>query len=176
MKKFIVAIFIGLSLMLSSPSAKADVGAADHYYPPYVWNGYFGGVPWGFGHFNWLYWPVTVAYGYSYWGYYNWAPYYSTYGAIAYSVSTGKFGLAWGTNSRQAANSSAVDFCAEEDCRPVVWVQGGCAALAINKTENRVGWAYGDYKDQARSGALRSCRHGATTPADCKVASWVCSF
>lgn len=145
---------------------------------PRVWNGWHGGyaVAWGL----FAPWPVIVVpyvpYGFSYLPYFNNNPYYSTFGAIAYSPSTGMFGNAWGQATQFLATNAAVSYCGHKDCQTVVWVQGGCAAVASGPNNTPMTWAYHPNRSVAEFYATRSCNKAKDGDAVCQVRSWVCSF
>lgn len=163
MKKFVTA----LSLFL----AVAAGGKASAYH-------FTAGV--GQFHYGWGWYPLTAigyypAYGFSYYPYFGYLPYYATFGAIAYSPATGQTGWAWGSATRYAAEAGAIDYCAAPDCRSIVWVQGGCAAVATSANEGQLGWGYDSARYRARSRALRACRASGGNPG-CHVKAWVCSY
>lgn len=142
---------------------------------PYYYTGYLDGFPYGWGYFGYTVWPV------GYWTYpYQFGYYYDTYyplatvGVLAWSQTEEVGGFAWGQNSIQAAANVAVSSCAAPDCEPVVWVRGGCAALATSSADKRLGWAYADGKYTAISAARRACVNSGGTA--CTARGWVCSF
>ena len=99
-----------------------------------------------------------------------------SWGAISWSPSTGHSGIAWGQFSQSAALNTANFQCGSADCRPVVWVAGGCAAIAVGQDSNQrsfVGWGWHFNRAQAESYALQGCAHQAQS---CQVHSWVCSW
>ncbi len=97
---------------------------------------------------------------------------WNSYGAIAYSPSTGR----WGTANNQwdvfSAEATAVGFCAVADCRSVVWVTNGCAAVS-RSTSGGNGWAIAYSRWQAEANAQTQCqiRNGFT----CSPLAWVCT-
>ena len=118
--------------------------------------------------------PVWWApYGYSYYGYYGNRPYYASYGVIAYSPTTQKWGVSWGKLSRSAASADAKAYCAADDCAPVAWTRGGCVAIATDKDGQSVSWGLHTAKHGARSNAMRACRRSGATK--CVAKAWVCS-
>lgn len=130
-------------------------------------------------HSGWGWYPFSglhsiPLYGYSYYPYFGYAVRYSTFGAIAYSPSTGRKGWSWGNSDQASAQIGAVNFCGVADCTPVVWVQGGCAAIATSATGGNLGWGYDAGRYQSRTRALAACR--ASGYADCEVQAWVCSY
>lgn len=141
------------------------------------WQDYYGGVVVGYGWYG----PIIVNYplqGYTYWPYYQ-QPRYSTYAAISYSRSTDHYGLAWGDYTRSEAIHEANGYCDAKDCKPVVWVQGGCAAISAGEKGKGMGWAYHSDKLTAEQYAHLACKRGtrgANPPVLCKQRAWVCSF
>jgi hypothetical protein len=113
--------------------------------------------------------------------YYPWNYYRPTFAAIAWSPSTNSSGYSYLSYTREDALSSAVAYCGQEDCRPVVWVAGGCAAIAVghqnalpggDPERPLIGWGYHTSRVSARRLAMRGCRNGST---DCRVHSFVCT-
>lgn len=167
----VFAILLSLGTMFSSRAVIADTAV------PWSYSGYWGGVPVGYGYIPFPYWygaGLYNPYGYSYFPFYNYQPYYSTYAAISYSPSSDHFGAAWGHFDQQSAVEASLGFCQQGDCRPVVWVQGGCAALVANTSALRLGWGYGDSLSQASLYAQSACQRGLGQPCQRKV--WVCSY
>jgi hypothetical protein len=81
----------------------------------------------------------------------------STYGAIAYVG--GAWGIAYNYGSQSAANSSALDFCAQHTsrtCAVVLQFQNACGALATAPT-GQAGWASAQSGDLAQLLALNNC-------------------
>lgn len=176
LRNTVVALVLALGLL----STKAD---AYHYYgghwTPYHNHFYVGGVNLGWGLFGW---PVVVGpyryaypvYGYSYWPYFGYQTYYASFGAIAYSKSTGEVGMSWSQSTRKRAEEDAVTYCGKEDCKPVLWVQGGCAALTKSEKTSAMGYAYYPDKYEAQLYAMRACKRSKAE--DCKQLAWVCSY
>ena len=70
---------------------------------------------------------------------------FSTYAAVAFSPSTGKYGYAWDQPTRGYAERIALSYCKAEDAKIVGWVQGGWLVLAIGEDNAYgVGWEYGN--------------------------------
>lgn len=77
-----------------------------------------------------------------------------TYGAIAYSESTGKWGYSFDQSSRDAAEQRALGECGARDATVPVWVKNGWAALAKNsRGEWATGWS-GNSRAEAEQIAL----------------------
>ncbi len=99
----------------------------------------------------------------------------SSYGAVAYSTSTGATGWSRHYATRSAAERRAKRECerysGSGDCRAVVWVRNACAALAT--ASNRAyGWAWNTNRYTARRRALYQCRLRGRR---CKIRHVVCS-
>jgi serine/threonine-protein kinase len=56
----------------------------------------------------------------------------ASFGAIAYSPSTGSYGYTFGRNCAADAEIGALQNCNGRDRRVVAWVSNGYAALAVN--------------------------------------------
>lgn len=153
LSKFTLAALV-VTLLVTVGSVKA-APPADLFHSGY----------WGYGF-------PTYFYGYSFFPYHEGKN--LTVGVISYSLNQDQVGYAWGYPSVEAASRASLRSCTQEDCAPVVWVQGGCAALATSKTEQRVGWAWAGAKSEAITYALRACRSGGKTK--CESRAWVCSF
>src|SRR5690606_2804301 len=95
------------------------------------------------------------------------------FGAISYSPSTGAYGRSWNWSTRERAEDVANGYCAQADCRVVVWVRNGCAALAVAQGDRGLwGWAWSSSRSEAESLALAECHqdHGP-----CMVKTSVCT-
>lgn len=171
MKKLLLGVSLLLSVGFSAPKAEAYVVG------PYVYNYGVGAY-----YSSWGWYPlvgigVLPYYGYSYYPYFDFVVRYATFGAISYSVSTGAVGWSWGSYSQESAVNGANSYCGQADCSAVVWVQGGCAAIATNETNTRLGWGYNGAKYSAQNHALRACRAGSHGEGGvCRVKAWVCSW
>jgi hypothetical protein len=136
----------------------------------WYWN-YYGTYP---GWYN------AFPYGYSYWAYYNYNFYYSTFGVIAYSPQHDWAGIAWGAPTLTHARNWALYYCTAPGCEPVVWVRGGCAAVARGTVETEEGplpgpvaWGIHGYRYGAQSRALQACHQSGQEL--CSIRAWVCS-
>lgn len=162
-------VFCAVAFALASWSGAAKAQA------PYYWTGYWGGYPFGWGYFGYTVWPAGYwAYPYQY-GYF-YSDYYplGTVGVLAYSQTEETGGFSWGQDSVEAAARVAVNSCSAADCEPVVWVRGGCAAIATSAEDKRLGWAYADGKYRAISAARRACVNSGGS--HCTARGWVCSL
>jgi len=170
MKKFLFGLLVLASL----------VGAKPTEAHPYFWH---TGV--GITYAGWGWYPVTGIgfgvwpypyYGYSYYPYWNYQVYYASYGAISYSPSTGATGYSYGFATQAEAMANANGYCNRGDCRTVVWVQGGCAAVATSEDNSRLGWGYDNSRFAAQSRAIRGCKAGIGSAAKCAIRAWTCSW
>ncbi len=105
----------------------------------------------------------------------------ATFGAIAYSTKSDKYGRAWNYSSRKDAEAAAVKFCKAAGgrrCKVGVWLEDSCGALAASETSKNMkqtGISYGFKSAPAsHARALTECeaRDGAGT---CVVKASVCS-
>lgn len=96
-----------------------------------------------------------------------------SFGAIAYSPSTGA--AAWNHSypNQSAAENAALVGCYKHarDCRVVVWYDRGCGALAVSPG-GAWGSAYGPNSAAAQNNALASC---SAHDRGCYVKRWQCS-
>lgn len=99
------------------------------------------------------------------------------FGAIAYSVSSGKFGFAFDYPSRAQAERRAIAECAKRsggvDCATEIWFFDNCGAIALGPKPIR-GSAYAASEAMARGQALQSCR-ARSQGAPCRIEASVCS-
>lgn len=177
-----LSIFTFSTAMVPATSARANTTTFAGVMPFYF-NGYYSGVPYGYGYFNPLAWPVSywtnpILNGYSYYSYYNYLPFYVSFAAISYSPSADVFGYAFNEGSRQNAVWSANRYCGVADCRPVVWVQGACAVVVTSASTGRLTWAYDNTISRAEAWAVRSCENkgDGTRVTDCVARVWTCSY
>jgi len=86
----------------------------------------------------------------------------NSFAAIAYSPSTGKYGLAYDRASRKTAEKDALADCGAEDAEIACWVEKGFCALALGNDKGSWagGWSYGSGagSDKAMRSALVNCR------------------
>lgn len=142
---------------------------------PYpITTGYISGYPWGAGWIglNPLF-PVAnwAPFGFNYVGYY-YRP--SNFAAIVHSMTADVSGYAFGQPSIEDAFGAAKSMCNASDCRPIVWVYDGCAAIAVSKADNRLGWAYANTRYNAQNLAMRMCKRGLKVNT-CEKRAWVCT-
>ena len=94
-----------------------------------------------------------------------------SYGAIAYSPSTGANGASWSYGDVSTALIAAYGACGQADCATIVYVDNGCAALAVGSNGGR-GWAWNGDVALAEAAALQQCSNQSPS---CQVVRWVCS-
>jgi len=96
-----------------------------------------------------------------------------SYGAIAYSPSTGTLGWSNANDNRGDAESVARRNCdsSADDCRIAIWFRNGCSAVAVG---HRGGWGSGWGYDnrEAQRQAIGSCGRQTGT---CRVIRRQCS-
>ena len=92
------------------------------------------------------------------------------WGAIAYSKSTGRYGLTHDYSTQAKAINSAVERCHVNDCQAVVWFTDSCGAFA--KGSSAYGWGIGNSRADAEEKALADCRKRG---GGCRVAAWSCT-
>jgi hypothetical protein len=79
----------------------------------------------------------------------------NTWAAIAVSVETGNIGYSYEQPSGAAAANAAENECGASDCRSIVRVSNGCAAVA--QARNLAwGWAYAASLEEAKRTVVRS--------------------
>ena len=86
--------------------------------------------------------------------------------AIAYSPTTGKYGLAYDFRDRKSAEKDALSKCGAADAEIVTWVEKGFCALALGEDQScwGVGWSFGNGASttKAKQYALDDCRKRTT--------------
>jgi len=99
---------------------------------------------------------------------------YDEFAAIAYCQSSRRWGYAFNHGTRAGAESAAIARCGDACCEVVVWVENGCAALAVGD-EGRYGWSfrYGTNDlSTAMNEAMSQCNSRTT---NCRVEAWTCT-
>jgi hypothetical protein len=100
------------------------------------------------------------------------------FAAIAVEVPRGAFGYGFNYDSRSGAETRARDECElfasrPEDCRNVVWVRNGCAAVAVIRRQNgnirRMAWGIAEGKRKAIDRAKNAAGDGS------RLLVWACS-
>lgn len=92
-----------------------------------------------------------------------------SWGAIALSPSTYRTGYTWDYPTAATATRAAAQKCGARDCRAIVEVANGCAALA-QASNYALGWSYGGSRADAENRAIR-----ATPGRHAHVVGWVCT-
>jgi uncharacterized protein DUF4189 len=84
-----------------------------------------------------------------------------SYGAIAYSRTTGAWGNSYKWSSRAKAESVAMQNCAQhaKDCQVTVWYDHKCGAVAADQGPTAF-WGIGNTVSQARAAAQNECTKG----------------
>ncbi|MGF1487601.1 MAG: DUF4189 domain-containing protein [Prochloraceae cyanobacterium] len=79
-----------------------------------------------------------------------------TYGSIAYSPATGRYGYSWNYDNRALAQNAALRQCGVRDCRIVSWFSNACGSLA----KSNYGWgsSWNANRGRATSTAIGACR------------------
>jgi hypothetical protein len=95
------------------------------------------------------------------------------YGAIAYSRRTGATGWSNKYDTRDEAESRALDECRARatDCEIEVWFDDTCGAVAAG--DKGVSWGLGDTARKAQLAALEKCSNAGGT--NCEVKESACS-
>ncbi|MGO9060001.1 MAG: DUF4189 domain-containing protein [Candidatus Binataceae bacterium] len=93
-----------------------------------------------------------------------------TYGAIAYSESSGAYGFSYDYHNAEDANQRALSDCNKEEdgCKVVISFSENCAALAAGDN-HRFGVTLGDGSEAARANALTACRQNGGKHCEIKV-------
>lgn len=180
-------VILSMILTLTSNFVRADELSSDpslqvkgHFTGETLWQG----IPSRHGHmriFSWPpnYWSISAWNGSSYASFLNRQFYYPTFGSISYSASKDILGGSWGQQTRYAAAQVSNFYCGEFDCKPVVWVQGGCAAVVISKNFGRIAWGTALNESGAWYTAEQACNQPNSAgefPSDCQRRNWVCSY
>jgi len=93
-----------------------------------------------------------------------------SFGAIAYSRSTGAVGWSYSFGLERAANAPALGNCARRDCEVIVTFHDTCAAIAVGG--GVVAWAWAGSQSRAEDDAKAECvKLGGKS---CRVEAWAC--
>ncbi len=93
------------------------------------------------------------------------------YGAIAYSVDSGRHGWSYNYGSRAAAENRALNECGEASCKVVLWFRNACGALATGD-DNGYGTGWAGTRRGAETNAMLNCRQVSD---NCSVVRWACT-
>lgn len=91
-----------------------------------------------------------------------------SYFAIAYSTSTGRYGVAVAKSSKSEAETEAISQCNVKDAKIVACTKNGAIALALGKNKLVYGVGTGDSEQEAQEKALEACKKKTT---DCAIAA-----
>jgi hypothetical protein len=94
----------------------------------------------------------------------------NNWGAIAYSFTTGRWGLVYDYPTQARAINSAVERCGTRDCQAVVWFHNSCGAFARGR--GAYGWGVDNTRAGAEERALAACRQRGP---GCRLLSWACT-
>ncbi|SRR6266550_2534642 len=100
-----------------------------------------------------------------------------SYGAIAYSKTTGAWGTSYDSPTGRQAESFARQQCGRRDCELLTVIRNACAALAESvplRGGNRpYGWASADTRREAEIKARTICYDSGGRR--CQTLCWVCT-
>jgi len=96
----------------------------------------------------------------------------TTYGAIAYSPSSGRVGYSYNFANRSAADARASQECGKPDCVIATWYYNNCGAVAASSTG---AWAGEHAASTRRAEALAMARCEHQGGRDCKVLASHCA-
>ena len=83
------------------------------------------------------------------------------YGAIAYSVGSGRYGYVAGTATREEAQTEALRSCRSKGCEIQLWFRNACGAVAVGNDGQVTGWGWAAAQPDAERRAIAECRkHG----------------
>jgi len=142
-------------------------------FPPFVYRRVTTGVTATFGWYPYGVYKYVPVYGHSYWRNFGYQPRFSKFAAIAYSAKTGNRGYSYRASTRWAGERIAKLQCGAKDCETVVWVQGGCAAVAKSQAGQEFAWAIDSTLWSAQRWAMIGCRRSGAK--DCRMLSRTCS-
>jgi hypothetical protein len=87
--------------------------------------------------------------------------------AIAYDPSTGLYGYAAGAFDKQQAENASINSCNSQNCKVVVSVHNGHAALVVGNNNNDIyGSGFAPTKFEAMYWAMYHCNK---SPSSCRV-------
>jgi Domain of unknown function (DUF4189) len=90
-----------------------------------------------------------------------------SYFAIAYSPSTGRYGVSIAKASKSEAEVEAVSRCNALDAKAVASTKNACIALAVGKDKSAYGVGTAETEKDAQAMALEACKKKTT---DCSIA------
>ncbi len=100
----------------------------------------------------------------------------NSYGATAYSATSGATGISWTHATEKAALDAAVAACNQQsgganDCKPLTSNTNNCGAIVVGKGGAGAGW--GDDREAAEAQALAACSE--LPGGSCKVQLSACN-
>jgi len=97
-----------------------------------------------------------------------------TWGAIAYSPSSGRVGRISNAYFEQQARRNALSACGRQDCEAVTF-SNSCRAVAIGDNPSQNGWydGDGDTEEDAEADAREVCARGGER--NCRAVASLCS-
>lgn len=95
-----------------------------------------------------------------------------SFGAIAFSQSTGKFGYSFDHPSRASAETRAMAECTARSrgCKVGIWFKNACGSVATGV--NGWGSAWAPSRQQAEQSAIRNCSQHT---GGCRTLAWSCT-
>ena len=88
-----------------------------------------------------------------------------SYFAIAYSTSTGRYGVSVAKASQTEADAEAVSRCDAKDAKTVATAKNACCSLALGKDKSVFGVGVADNEKEAAKIALEQCEKKTTNCA-----------
>jgi hypothetical protein len=95
-----------------------------------------------------------------------------TFGAIAYSPSTGGYGYSYKYGSRTEAENRAIKECGKNDCQVATWFVNNCGALAA---DSKGPWGGGHGNNERTAQAAAQARCAKEGGAKCEIKFTQCS-
>lgn len=95
-----------------------------------------------------------------------------SFGATAYSRSSGAVGWSYSLGLERAANAAALANCARRNCEVIVSFHNTCAPITVGA--GVVGWAWAPSQRRAENGAKAECV--MLGGKSCRVEAWACSL
>jgi hypothetical protein len=94
------------------------------------------------------------------------------YGALAYDMSTGRFGYSYNYSADWRARNRALTDCGWGSCRTYVSFRNGCGALATDDALRVYGVSTSSDRATAIARAIYECRSRGGT---CTLKAWSCN-
>ncbi len=95
-------------------------------------------------------------------------PAQNAFAAIAISSQTESLGWAWGSSNQAEVEKVAIQSCKANDCKSVMWVQNGYAAIAYGD-DLSWGTVGGKSQEEVSQKAIQSCKQVSQNPQSCTV-------